>query len=701
VIVGDTLAASSAFISGQGTTTRLDLLFRIKPGPGNYSTKGDVNSALYKVPSNPGLGTASPGDGSFFGQYLGLPSPPGIGKGVHAGVVWNPTTWNSARMDSADNGNISPLVGRELGIPVDDFWEGTYHEADPHGGLGAPLAITKNLCFLVDPAGSVNELNVCCSAAQCAAAPFFETWPPSAYPVGTPTTTQERTKILPDGIFTPGTHIEYIMRRSDADNVLANASTTPDTNQASSQPALGPHFDGQRFLEIGVFPDMWKDERFGGDGLACMLVVDGGDRRGQEDTVIGALDSLGYGKNNGAGRGWWEDEPSTSNPDPDDPSNWVFPNLGQKGLAFDWFDIQASESAEADRPGCRLNDSPADLLDRQCKQGPTPDMLKEFYNTIMWMADDLETGVLHDGIDAQEQSDDVALVQDFLATSAAGSERAIYLAADGAGNDLANSFGNAPTLLSNFFGAVLDAEDYRVASNNLLTPALVENLTGDFGGPGSFYGYNNSCLLFPDVISVNGAVAGGVLAQRYEDSSDGNVAINPGTYGSAVYRPADNVSRFYSTLISGYQVPNLIGVGPRNTTTDAGRQNWVDDALKAFNLCAPIGPVIAVGDLPGAQGAQLNFVRGAFPNPSISGLAKINFSLAQPAKVTFRFYNVAGRLVHEETVDYASGGPKVYNWGGQTSTGMRTAPGVYFYRLSAPGIQFQNNSQRMVLLGGN
>jgi hypothetical protein len=32
---------------------------------------------------------------------------------------------------------------------------------------------------------------------------------------------------------------------------------------------------------------------------------------------------------------------------------------------------------------------------------------------------------------------------------------------------------------------------------------------------------------------------------------------------------------------------------------------------------------------------------------------------------------------------------------------MRASAGVYFYRLSAPGITFQNNDQRMVLLGAS
>jgi hypothetical protein len=56
--------------------------------------------------------------------------------------------------------------------------------------------------------------------------------------------------------------------------------------------------------------------------------------------------------------------------------------------------------------------------------------------------------------------------------------------------------------------------------------------------------------------------------------------------------------------------------------------------------------------------------------------------------------------VHEARIDGVAG-PNSYRWDGATSTGMRAAAGVYFYRLSAPGIQFQNNSQRMVLLGQN
>jgi hypothetical protein len=152
-------------------------------------------------------------------------------------------------------------------------------------------------------------------------------------------------------------------------------------------------------------------------------------------------------------------------------------------------------------------------------------------------------------------------------------------------------------------------------------------------------------------------------------------------------------------MFNGHQVPNLRGDGVANSQTDAGRIAFVDDVMQAFGLAAALGPVIAVGDLPGASGAQLNFVGRAYPNPAL-GAAKLNFTLAQPAKVTIRFYNVAGRLINEIKWD-GKAGQNIVPWDGRTVAGTRAAAGVYFYRLSAPGIEFRNNNQRMVFLGQN
>src|SRR5262249_60192496 len=101
VIPGDSLVYSSPFA---GNDARVDLVFRIKPGPGNYSVKGNKSSALWKVPSNPGLGTAAAGDNSFWGQYMKQTGEKNGQDGSadgHTASVWDPESWKSPRVYSA------------------------------------------------------------------------------------------------------------------------------------------------------------------------------------------------------------------------------------------------------------------------------------------------------------------------------------------------------------------------------------------------------------------------------------------------------------------------------------------------------------------------------------------------------------------------------------------------------------------------
>src|SRR5262249_29055094 len=307
VIPGDSLVYSSPFA---GNDARVDLVFRIKPGPGNYSVKGNRSSALWKVPSNPGLGTASAGDNSFWGQYMKQTAEKngevGSSPTGHTNTVWDPQTWNSARMDSAQATSLYPVLFRSIANVAYDTWQSTYIESDPKGGaqgsggLPAPLAQPVNRCYVVNPNGPINQSNICCDPASCAG--LGTTYPPPGYPAGT--TTYEGTKILPDGIFTPGTHVQYFVRRSAASNPSVMQNMSPDTTTVAFQPGMGGSFDQLRYDSFDVLPDLWKDTRFGGNGLACILYVDAGDRRGGEPSLVGALDSLGFGVDNGADRGW-------------------------------------------------------------------------------------------------------------------------------------------------------------------------------------------------------------------------------------------------------------------------------------------------------------------------------------------------------------------------------------------------------------
>jgi len=238
--------------------------------------------------------------------------------------------------------------------------------------------------------------------------------------------------------------------------------------------------------------------------------------------------------------------------------------------------------------------------------------------------------------------------------------------------------------------------------------AVFKPLDADPGAADPFhsnrrYGVLNDCTGALDIIDRDGGVAGAERAARYEDLSDRGSGA-PGTFYASVYRRLDaGADRFYVTLLDGFSLDHLRGWGgsldlgtEAIATNDYGRRAWMIDALAALGQCSRVLEAINTGDIPDLK---LNFVRGAFPNPSIAGAASVRFSLAMPAKVTIRFYNVAGRLVHEAVVDGHVGADNVYRWDGVTSSGARAASGVYFYRLSAPGVQFQNNSQRMVLLG--
>src|SRR5262249_44428430 len=96
VIPGDSTCVIAANAAGG---TRMDMVFRIKPGPGNYVTAGNVASGLRQLPNS-----ATPvvsGDNSFWGQYEANNGARGSTNthAAHAGG-WDPNCWNSARMDT-------------------------------------------------------------------------------------------------------------------------------------------------------------------------------------------------------------------------------------------------------------------------------------------------------------------------------------------------------------------------------------------------------------------------------------------------------------------------------------------------------------------------------------------------------------------------------------------------------------------------
>jgi hypothetical protein len=200
---------------------------------------------------------SSTGPGASVLRHLPGEQRPFGTPGGH-GRAWNQNVWNSARMDSADL-NVYPIVSRGIGGPLSPVWMGALHELDPNF---AALGITHNVCFLIDPNGTTEGSNIVCGGT-----------PPAPYGAVSGTT-KEGTKILPDGWFTPGTHVEYFLRKSLLESP-ATAELLFDTTKVFPQDPVNADFDQERWSSFDVLPDMWKSTRYAGTGLACMLVVDG------------------------------------------------------------------------------------------------------------------------------------------------------------------------------------------------------------------------------------------------------------------------------------------------------------------------------------------------------------------------------------------------------------------------------------------
>ena len=672
VVAGDSILCNSPYVGdGISSGVRVDLIFRIDPGPGNYSIKGNRGSALVeKDVAHPFWATYRANNGTF-----GTP-------GGH-GATWNRNVWNSARMDSAD-GNLYPISSRGIGGPATPVWAGTLHESDANFNT---LGITHNLCFLLDPAGSTDQANIVCDGSVPA-------------PYGAVSgTTKENTKILPDGYFSPGTHVEYFLRRSLIE-APATAQLLFDTLTVFPQDPVNSDFDEERWSSFDVLPDMWKSTRYSGAGLACMLMIDGNDRRGADPQYRGAADSLGYGKNNGATQGWKRLSPAAST---EDPAGFVAANLGQYGLNFDHYDIRASESGEAGHPGVRFANNPGAILLKRDTSGPSAPQLATLYTNVLHIGGDLNAGTLHDTFDSQESADDISLYDGFLSGATPANRRGVWLSGDGIMADGAINSDDGSYLypfLTDDFGSDLTSDNYKARSGSAITTVGFIP-TAPWAHPGRVYGFNHSCLVIADVLAVIPTVDGAAEGAQYQN-------LGPGPWTASVYRPT-GASRDFRTLIDGFDLSNVRGnygsLGQIATLpgTDLGRIAWFDDvAAGHFQICARRGPVIGVGDLPGVDGGRFsNMNLGSFPNPAFAGRnITLRFTLAKAQDVTVRIYNVAGREVANFTKKGVEG-PNSIIWNGAMSNGAKATAGVYFYAID--GIDFVKDSkaQKMILLGAN
>jgi hypothetical protein len=682
VIPGD-----SMYVQAPGSNIRLDLVFRIYPGVGNYMTVGDRNSGLRRRPDVPGV-QATAGDGSYWGSLLNdvglygtykVPGAPNTLPGSYRMVdinpalpnanTWDPNIWVSVRMDTLEKsaagvGNATAVTGN---------YQTSVHESD----LGRPIGTD-----VADIHGAGRR---------------------SSWYVG-----GEYVKILPDGQFTPGTHIEYFFRRTFINNLTAY-QLMPDTTAIYPQTLFGGgNFEGIRFASSDVLPDRWKDpSRPGNPPFACMLVANYGYRRGDGvlwDNMARAIGLTLPAKVGAGGHGYF------SSPTGDLPANITdanvgglrSANLGSEGSLYDMYDVIAGESnVPAGRLGNRiaLGTCTGGQSGMCATSGPTPRMLRYYYSNLIILGADLGSNTWGPFID--QSDNDIGLFTDFITNPAGaggvnGALRFMSMMSFDIGSGLDGQV-NTASFLPDFFGADFRSDDYRTDSGS--TNDAPDLLTT--GSPaitnGAIYGVFSPCFLLTDAFDVSTTATGAAAAAYYENTGTGDPWVG------AVYMPQDVANgRYAKTLVMGWTYGTF--GGPGTVANGLGQQGsrfsinrgglhtlWLNMLTNMVQGCTSFGQPVGIGDLPGQGGASfVNFLNLRSENPMRSGAAKISFGIVKTEKVEVSIFDVSGRRVKTLTNRVFEGG-KMYDltWDGTNEDGASVARGVYFYQLRSPSFTSQ------------
>jgi hypothetical protein len=681
-VPGDSLQVDAV-----GDDSEVQLKFRILPGPGNYVVAGDPCSGLRAVATD--TTRINPLDGSFWTEYILNPGKdkddmPTNGACKGGGPLrhdqrWSELVWCNARMDTAE-ANLFPIEARSINTPVQVGTYATiYHEEDKHLAV---LGLPRHKCFLIDTLGAVNMTNITCSSV-----PAWVTDGGSPYKTGYDGNafTVEGTKILPDGLLTPGSHVQYFFLKKEAGVPVA---LVPDTTLVFPQNAEGS-FDAHRWQQFSVLPDAWKFSTYGGLGKACMLYVDWNDRRGNERVWVSVADSIGATAvaKRGAHNGWT----APSKEDINDPAYWTFAN-GQPGTTWDMYGVKAAESlnSQSGSIGARLayRGLGTLLTDKWAKNAPTPEMLDAYYRVMMILSGDLNTFAITGPFDDRSQ-DDTEVIRQFVVGATAAAHRGLFVQGDAYVEDLD---ANGNSIVSGILSVGLREASYlRFSGNNKACIDLIP--TSLITTNGDIYGIRNTCLQTLDVLSPQGD---GVPASFYDP-----VNANPlnAPYVASVFtdaEPAGNPDNHWQALIDGWDIFNL-----RSRLCDKtyGRLAYFWNVYTNIfgKICSIAGTGPQTTETPNNIEGR-TFVEFAGQNPLKSGTAEVKFGLASPDRVTAKIYDVSGRLVRTlADGQLFQAGNRSLHWDGLDNGGRNVARGVYFVHVKLHNSQI-DRSRKMIVL---
>jgi hypothetical protein len=718
-VPGDTTVVTAG-----GDATRIDMVFRILPGPGNYTNPSAApgSQILKKLPTAAtAVAGAVANSTNFWENYMF--DRGAKGAGTHPSPRWSPHVWNAARMDTAQ-GNVFQLHKRAIITPGDPgLFMTAYHETELQNAHRRKLAVPRNICFVADTSLTITTQTIICGSGNTPPGLVYPpVWAFPAASTGLPTAgtgnplddvanlqiascpgpagsglcqTIEGTKIIPDGLLTPGAHVQYFIRREDG--VDPAFFTSPDTNVVTPQNSEGST-DGHRWQEFSVLPDRWKSTSYIhpvlgtlGSGEACVLYIDQNDRRGDERTFIGIADSLGMNAANkrGGSNGW----SAAGDADPNDPTYFVRRHVGQAGTTFDKYDVKASESLNTGTGSIGSRESFRDGANTQIDaksstQGPTQAMLNGYYRVLLTTTGDLNSSIY--GPFANKSQNDILVMQQFLQSgNSASPNRGFYAVGDGF---VEHASGPGVNFMLNILGVDLISPNYLFVAANTAFSADINPTSALPTANGNIYGLRNACTFTLDVLDRSATLLSETAeASFYEDPN----ALGPFPSGIIKTHSATNP---WISLVDGWDISNFRA---KDEISSRGRLHYyyraLQDAFGAIAGCNVVGAPLTTVDTPGNNDGRLYNFMSLRNNPLRSGSATFAIGLAKSDRVKVQIFDVSGRLVRNIADRAFAAGEHTLTWDGVDNAGKQVARGVYFVRTQYEGQKFNGKSKLVVL----
>ncbi len=471
--------------------------------------------------------------------------------------------------------------------------------------------------------------------------------------------------IFPDDLFTPGTHIEWVVH---ATFVPATAADTyyPD-------PAWG-NLDGDRAGNL-MGNERWLSQNGTYDPTAtfveefavlplttmdgstpnaancaaampahCFLYVDHADQRGPQTAIENAFRNL--------------------------------------GVTWDRFDVRAPTSKMGNGLGTRFDT--ANYLPADHASGPHPALLREVYNTILWNTGDLAATNFSFGGTASgaEAGNDVGLLDGWLRL--ASSTHYLWASGDGTARFL-NAPGARIAFLNQDLGVTYVGPQYRDKST-----AWGVSLIGL--GPDCTAGLNyglraNWC---PDRRSFNllgaytGSGASGVASVNFRYPNAG------GTWYGAVQNVASTGGFHFRTQTDAWSLEQLRQVG---ITGDLGATNeniaaWTARALSTCATDCFAGLTVTAASPPEHSASTAGSFEVRMRDDSRR--AEAIFAVPVSGRVRIELFDAAGRLQRRVVDEVLPAG----RYARELELGPY-ARGVFFVHCEAPGV---TRARRLLLL---